>query len=129
LLLNKPDTTPSEILDPKAQPTADLTFPGIHLVELRKIRALVGTEPDPQSDYGVRIFWGLSGAPVEKDKFRVNETPKSGNDLPHSRFTKRKRERFDFDGESGNRVYFCLRYENPSGGEGSFGPILTAVIP
>jgi hypothetical protein len=129
LLLNRPDTTPSEVLDPKAQPTADLTFPGIHIVELRKIRALVGTEPDPRSDYRVQIRYGLSGTPTEKDKFRVNEPPKSGYDIPYFRSTRRKRERFDFDGESGNRVYFCLKYETASGKEGSFGPILTAVIP
>jgi hypothetical protein len=71
----------------------------------------------------------LSGESTEKNRFRVNEAPKSGWDLPNSVFTRRKKERFDFDGESGNRVYFCLKYEIPSGGEGSFGPILTAVIP
>jgi hypothetical protein len=26
-------------------------------------------------------------------------------------------------------VYFCLRYENPKGQTGPFGPILKAVIP
>jgi hypothetical protein len=31
--------------------------------------------------------------------------------------------------ESGNRVYFCMKYETGSTKEGSFGPILTAVIP
>ena len=129
LLLSKPDTTPTEIPDPTAQPTADLVFPGIHLVELRKIRPLAGTEPDPRSNYGVRIHWGLAGEPTEMNRFRVTGTPKSGRDLPNSVFTRRKKERFDFDGESGNRVYFCLKYEIPAGGEGSFGPILSAVIP
>jgi hypothetical protein len=129
LLLKKHASGGTDIPIPDAQPTADLTFPGIHLVELRKIRPMEGTEPDPRSEYGVRICWGLGGETTEAEKFRVTGTPKSGKDLPHSLFTRRKKERFDFDGESGNRVYFCLRYENPSGGEGSFGPILTAVIP
>jgi hypothetical protein len=43
-----------------------------------------------------------------------------------------KKERFNFDGESGNRVYFCLQYENTKGreeGQGPFGPILPAIIP
>jgi hypothetical protein len=44
-------------------------------------------------------------------------------------FTRRKRERFDFDGESGNTVYFCLRYENSKGEAGPFGPLLSAVVP
>jgi hypothetical protein len=98
-------------------------------VELRKIRPVAGNPPGAASDYGVRIYWGLTGAPTEKYRFRVTETPKSGYDLPNSRYTRRKRENFDFDGESGNRVYFCMRYENNKGGEGPFGPILSAVIP
>jgi hypothetical protein len=124
---------PSSIPKPEAQVEADLTFPGIHLVELANIRA-VGTFglPDPRSDYGTRIFYGLFGPPSDEFRFRLTEPPKSGKDLPYSVFTRRKKERFDFDGESGNRVYFCIRYENAKGGpegEGPFGPILSAVIP
>jgi hypothetical protein len=129
LLLKQPDTTSTEIPLPESQPTADMVFPGIHLVELIKIRPIGGPPPDPRSDHGVRIYWGLGGEPTEMNKFRVTGTPKTGRDLPNSLFTRRKKERFDFDGESGNRVYFCLKYETASGKEGSFGPILTAVIP
>jgi hypothetical protein len=49
--------------------------------------------------------------------------------LPYSVFTKKKKKRFDFEGESGNTVYFCLRYENGKGDVGPFGPILQAGIP
>ena len=123
----------SPILRPTAQPTADLAFPGIHLVELRNIRPVEGgIIPDPRSDYGVRIFYGLSGDPTENHRFRVTGVPKTGKDLPESLFTRRKRELFDFDGESGKTVYFCLQYEIPRGGQegkGPFGPILFAVIP
>ncbi|MDR1144320.1 MAG: hypothetical protein LBK77_08935 [Spirochaetaceae bacterium] len=101
-------------------------------MELRNIRPVSGADPDPRSDYGVRIYYGLSGPASALFRFRVLEPPKSGNDLPYSIFTRRKRERFDFDGESGNTVYFCLRYENSKGGkegQGPFGPILSAVIP
>jgi hypothetical protein len=128
----KPESPPAEIPAPTAQPAADLVFPGLHLVELTHIRPIGGVPPDPRADYGVRIFWGLAGEPTEADKFRVAGEPKKGSDLPHSVFTRRKKERFDFDGESGTRVYFCLRYENSKGGkegEGPFGPILSAVIP
>jgi hypothetical protein len=119
----------SDIPVPDAQPTADLTFPGIHLVELRKIRPVTGPEPDVRADYGVRIYWGLGGESTEKYRYRVAIMPKTGNDLPNSLFTRRTRERFDFEGESGTRVYFCLRYENPSGEAGPCGPVLSAVIP
>jgi hypothetical protein len=123
---------PSPIPRPENQPEADLTFPGIHLVELRNIRPAGGKPLDPRSDHGVRIYYGLSGAPTEKFPVRVSEAPKRGVDLPRSLFTRRKRERFDFEGESGNRVYFCMCYENAKGGEegqGPFGPVLSAVIP
>jgi hypothetical protein len=124
--------TPHPIPPPTNQVTADLTFPGIHLVELRNIRPVTGLIPDPRSDYGVRIYYGLTGPASSLFRFRLNGMPGSGNDLPYSFFTRRKREFFDFDGESGNTVYFCLRYENSKGrreGVGPFGPILSAVIP
>jgi hypothetical protein len=121
------DTTPTDVPPPQAQPEADLTFPGIHLVELLKIRAVQG--PDFRGDYGVRIYYGLSGPASDKYKFRLDGEPKTGADLPYSVFTRRKKERFDFDGESGNTVYFCLRYENSKGQAGPFGPMLSAVVP
>jgi hypothetical protein len=129
LELSPPDTTPTPIPPPTAQVEADLTFPGIHLVELKKIRAVAGSAPDSKSDYGVRIFWGLTGPAGSEDKFRVTEVPDSGKELPHSKFMRRHKELFDFNGESGNTVYFCLRYENPKGDAGPFGPMLKAVIP
>ncbi|MDR2740722.1 MAG: hypothetical protein LBB98_00995 [Treponema sp.] len=80
----------------------------------------------------MRIYYGLTGEPTEAHRFRVTGTPKTGKDLPESLFTRRKKERFDFDSESGKTVYFCLQYERPRGGEEGkepFGPILSAVIP
>jgi hypothetical protein len=91
-----------------------------------------GIPPDARSDYGVRIYYGLSGEPTEARRFRAAPSSKTGRDLPESLFTRRKKERFDFDGESGKTAYFCLQYETPSGGDagkGPFGPILSAVIP
>jgi hypothetical protein len=114
---------------PEAQPETDIVFPGIHLVELRNIRPVGAGLQDPRSAYGVRIHYGLSGPPGQRFRFRLTEEPKGGGDLPYSIFTRRKKERFDFDGESGNRVYFCLCYENAKGEAGPFGPILSAVIP
>jgi hypothetical protein len=121
---------PASIPVPESQAEADLIFPGIHLVELIRIRPVKGgTAPEARSNYGVRIYYGLSGPPSGAFRFRLTGEPKSGRDLPYSLFTRRKKERVDFDGESGNKVYFCLRYENPRGQAGPFGPILSAVIP
>jgi hypothetical protein len=98
------------------------------------IKKLPSLEGDPdRADYGVRIFWGVLGESSATDKFRISVPPKSGDDLPHSTFTRRKRYRFDFPEEDrGKTVYFCLRYENSKGGkdgEGPFGPIFSAIIP
>jgi hypothetical protein len=60
----------------------------------------------------------------------LQRPPVSGTELPHSLFTKRKRELFDFPAEdSGKTVYFCIRYENSKGKSGPWGPIFSAVIP
>ena len=127
--LKPPDKNPTPVPAPTAQVEADLTFPGIHMVELKRIRAVGGPPPDDGSGYGVRAFWGFTGPATEKYPFRLTGAPKSGKELPYSQSTRRSKELFDFDGESGNTVYFCLRYENPTGGEGPFGPMLKAVIP
>jgi hypothetical protein len=56
-----------------------------------------------KAEFGARIFWGVLGDPVATDKFRIAAPPVTGNDLPHSTFTHRKKFRFDFDGDSGIR--------------------------
>jgi hypothetical protein len=80
----------------------------------------------------VRIFCGFSGPPSKKFSSRLAVPPKKGTGLLYSVFTRRKRKRFDLEGESGNTVYFFLRHENSKGGEegeGPFGPMPSAVIP
>jgi hypothetical protein len=127
------DKHPTPVPRPTAQPEADVVLPGPHLVELR-IKKLISLEPDPnRANHGVRIFWGILGEANAADKFRIPVPPLTGDDLPHSTFTKRRRYRFDFPEEDrGKTVYFCLRYENSKGGkdgEGPWGPIFSAIIP
>jgi hypothetical protein len=43
--LKPQDRTPTTEGDPTAQPEADLTFPGVHLVELKNIRPVGGAQP------------------------------------------------------------------------------------
>jgi hypothetical protein len=123
------DTTRTPIPPPSMQVEADLALPGIHLIELVRIRAVAGSVLNGRSDYGVRIYYGIMGTDTARDKFRLNTPPETGSDLPHSVFTRKKRHLFDFDGESGKTVFFCLRYENSKGEAGPFGPIISAVIP
>ncbi|MDR2738388.1 MAG: hypothetical protein LBB68_00930, partial [Treponema sp.] len=109
--------TPSPISRPKAQPEADVIYPGVHLIELNHIRAVASGGDDSRGDFGVRIFWGILAPAAAHDRFRMADPPVTGEDLPHSTFTHRKRYRFDFSGDSGRTVYFCLRYENEKGGK------------
>jgi hypothetical protein len=124
------DDKPSPIPAPSLQAEADLVFPGIHLLELVKIRKVGIASDDPRSYHGVSVHFGILDA--VNGKWRVTAPPATGDDLPHTVFIRKKKIRFDFDGESGKTVYFCLRYENQKGGEdgvGPFGPIIQAVIP
>ena len=129
LALKPQDRIPTTERDPTAQPEADLTFPGVHLVELKNIRPAGGAQPGDGSDCGVRVYFGLSGEPSTKHKFRLTEPPTSGHDLPYSEWASTKKLLLDLDGESGNTIWICLQYETKRGKPGPFGPVLKAVIP
>ena len=122
------DTTPTTVPAPDMQATADLSFPGPGLVEVRSIRQST-EKPVSKAGYGVRIHYGILSNSQDTGKFRLAQRPKTGEDLPHSVFTRRQRHQFDFDGESGNEIFICLRYENSKGQVGPFGKIITAFIP
>lgn len=126
------DATSTPVPRPQDQPEADITYPGKHLIELNHIRPVAGGSDDPRSDWGTRIHYGILDEPGAGGRFRIAKLPVTGEDLPHSVFTRRKKHRFNFDGDSGKTVFFSLCYENEKGGEegeGPFGPILSAIIP
>ena len=123
------DKKATRISDPVSHVSCDAVFPGVGLVELRNFRPTGGPPPDPRSDFGGKAFYGLTGAPSNDNPIRLSAPPKSGKELPKSRFTTTKKLRFDFTGESGNTVYFSLRYESPTGGEGPYSPVFSVVIP
>jgi len=119
------DTIPTNVPPPNVQVIGTLMFPGVGLVDMYDIKP-DGVRTDDRAKHGVRIFFGIiSGT----SNFRIVEPPKTGADLPHSVFTRRTRQRFDFIGEHGNKVYFCLRYENSKGQSGPWGKIISSFIP
>jgi hypothetical protein len=130
------DAKPTPIPPPVAQAEADVSYPAAHTLELH-LRPVTGVPPDPHhSDYGFRVYFGLlppGGASVEAatgPRRELMKAPVSGDELPHSHFTRRKRERLDFaQEESGKTIHFCVRYENAKGEPGPWGPIFSAVIP
>ena len=117
----------SVIAVPTDQPSASIRFPGTHLVELFKFQNISAAGSDPRSNYGVRIHYGIVGA--NDPKYRIDEIPTSGRRFAESVFTRKMRYCFDFDGEAGKIVCFCLCYENAKGESGPFGPIIRAAIP
>jgi len=122
------DTIPTTIPPPSIPVTGVLSFPAVGLVEVREIRAL-GDKSDTRAKHGVRIYYGILGTPSETNKFRIAEQPNTGDDLPHSVFTRRSRHRFDFAGERGREVFFCMRFENSKGETGPWGKIISGFIP
>jgi hypothetical protein len=130
------DAKPTPIPPPADQAEADVRYPGAHMLELH-LRPVDAASPDPhRSDYGFRVYFGIlppGGASVEaatSSKRELMKAPISGDELPHSHFTRRKRERLDFSQEErGKTIYFRVRYENAKGEPGPWGPIFSAVIP
>jgi hypothetical protein len=136
LELQPKDSTRTPVPPPVAQAEADITRPGVHLLELH-LRPVSGSPPDPhRADYGYRIYYGImpqGGASTEMAtgvKRELVKVPSSGDELPHSKFTRRKKELFDFPAEdSGKTVFFCVRYENAKGEPGPWGPMFSSIIP
>jgi hypothetical protein len=114
-----------------------ITYPGGPHLLMVHLAPLPGTEPpDSRGDYGYALYRGImpqGGATLEQAasvKHYLMKEPLSGDELLHYRFTRRKKELVDFDAsESGMTVYFCARYENQKGEYGSWGAVVSAIIP
>jgi hypothetical protein len=115
------DTKPTPVGDPVGQAEADIVYPGRTQLMLH-IRHVAGTPADPRANYGCRIYYGVfaAGQPM----------PVARKELRESRFTRLKKELFDFEqNDSGKTACFCIRYENNRGKAGAWGPMISAVIP
>jgi hypothetical protein len=137
LLLPLPDDTHTPVPPPTGQPTLTITYPGGPHVQMVHLAPLPGTEPpDSRGDYGYALYRGImpqGGATLEQAasvKHYLMKEPLSGDELLHYRFTRRKKELVDFDAsESGMTAYFCARYENQKGQHGTWGAVVSAIIP
>jgi hypothetical protein len=73
------------------------------------------------------------GATLEEaagDNRYLTKAAVTGDELPHSRFTRRRRIVIEFNAaDSGKTVYFSIRFENAKGDKGPWGPVFSAVIP
>jgi hypothetical protein len=123
--LRPADTTGTDIPPPAAEGEADLGFPDYHLIDVLSIRRR-GPPGDLRSYHGSHIHIGVVGG---TGPWRVAAPPESVDDIPWSMFTRRRRERFDFDGNSGKEIYICVVWTNEKGQLGPPGPIIKGTIP
>jgi hypothetical protein len=137
LLLLVPDETRTPVGKPSGQPALTVTYPGGPFLLKVHFAPLAGTEPlDSRGDYGYALYKGImpqGGATLEQAagiKHYLMKAPRSGDELLHFRFTRRKTELVEFDAdESGMTAFFCARYENQKGDFGTWGPCASAIIP
>ena len=110
--------TPSSV--PTAQVKAETYLVGQHELGI-KIVYVTGSPNDP-TNKGYRIWYSVV-AP--------GEAPSAGpEDLRKSFFTMRKNDLLQFDyGEIGQTVYFAMQIENSDGKQGTWGPMVSALIP
>jgi hypothetical protein len=114
---------------------AQLSTSVIHTIDLR-LSPKPGSLPDIyEKDYGFRIYYGImphGGASTEEaasTKHYLMQPPASGDELPLSFFTHRKRHRVTFDAhDRGKTAYFCVQYENSKGDKGIWSSVSDFII-
>jgi hypothetical protein len=126
--LKLPDTVHTPIPRPDGQVTADLAYPAAHMIEVVNIRALGAPCSDPRSEDGVDIHLGIVGG-VGPYAIEAPPDPERGGKLPFAKTTRRRRERFNLEGNSGKTVWVSLAYRNGKNQVGPFCPAFSAIVP
>jgi hypothetical protein len=126
--LKPPDTSHTPIPKPDAAPTGGIGLIDAHLIEVKDIRPRQNHSTDPRSDHAVDIHIGIVGGagPYAVD---APPEPEHGGKLPFARTARRRRERFNLEGNSGKTAWFSLAYRTESGLIGPFCPPFSAIIP
>ncbi|AEF83246.1 hypothetical protein [Leadbettera azotonutricia] len=117
--LKPKDTVRSPKGVPKGKFTGVPTRLSMGGVEFRIQSADDVPQDTPRVISGYSIHYGI-----------MPNAPLAGEALPHEKFTRHKKERFEFSAEDrGKTVYFCIRAENSKGEAGPWGSIFQAIIP
>jgi hypothetical protein len=99
-----------------------------HLIEVRDIRPRQAHSTDPRSDNAVDIHIGIVGG-VGPDAVDTPPEPERGGRLPFAKTTRRRRERFNLEGNSGKTAWFSLAYRSGNNQVGPFCPPFSAIVP
>jgi hypothetical protein len=126
--LKPADVVRSPVSQPDAEVIASIGLVDAHLIEVRDIRPRQAHSTDPRADYAVDIHIGIVGG-VGPYAIDAPPDPAQGGKLPFVRTTRRRRERFDLEGNSGKTAWFSLAYRNGKNQVGPFCPPFSAVIP
>jgi hypothetical protein len=122
------DSVRTPIPPPNAEVTAGIGLIDAHLVEVRDIHPRQAHSTDPRSDDAADIHIGIVGG-VGPYAIDAPPDPSQGSTLPFARTTRRRRERFDLEGNSGKTAWFSLAYRNDKGDICPFCPPFPVIIP
>ena len=130
-----PDTNPTHIGLPTTVVTAEISYPHKNALSLF-VTPIDGHRYDERADWGFRIYFGVlphSGDVSDEMMFErqyLRRAPQNPEELPHSHFTRRKRDLIEFPYDnSGKQCFICIRYENGKGDAGPWGPMVSSFIP
>jgi hypothetical protein len=133
--LRLPDATPTPIGPPTSVVTAEISYP--HKNALALLITPVSGSYDDRADWGFRIYYGVlphAGDNISEEMMierqYLRRVPQTPEELPHSHFTRRKRDIIEFPYDnSGKQCFICIRYENGKGEKGPWGPMVSSFIP
>jgi hypothetical protein len=113
------DSTPTPHGPPTSQPDVEVENTRNHYEhKLRAINRASGDHSKPEDAYGVRYAWQVGG-----------EKPASGADLPKNKFSRKTIFVISHtEADKTKIVYYAACYENSKGDEGSWSPVVEAVI-
>jgi hypothetical protein len=113
------DTTPTTHGVPTSQPDTDVLNSINHFEhKVRALNHVTGDTSKPADAYGVRYAWQVGG-----------EKPASGADLPKTKFSRRTTLMVTHtEADKAKTTYYATCYENGKGEQGTWSPIVEAVI-
>ncbi|MDR1398467.1 MAG: hypothetical protein LBJ41_00895 [Treponema sp.] len=113
------DTKPTPVPPPATFPEYDINTSVPSRLSVRFWDEATKQRGKPKGVHGAEIRWELRA-----------EAPAKAEDLVNSEFSTRTPHTFVFTSDKqGQRVYFCLRWENSKGEKGPWGMLVSAVVP
>jgi hypothetical protein len=113
------DKTPTPVPPPATFPEYDVDTSIPNRLTVHFWDEATKQRKKPKGVHGAEIRWEMR-----------NTAPEKAEDLVNSDFTTRTPHTFVFTGDrQGQRVYFCLRWENNKGEKGPWGAIVSAIVP